>query len=146
MATDFDKSMEAAFRKSVRDAVRKSKELTLSQKNVALYIVNLWLHHRNGPEGLIRPGRARISKKVEVSPRTVSTVLKMMREGGVLIPVGNEAGGNGPTRYTMRLRKIFGWCGHKMPEFMRGELVEIYDSDPCKNFKPNRAKLQGCPF
>lgn len=144
--TDFQKSQEAAFRKSVRDAIKTSKQLTRGQKDVALYIANLWLHHRNGPEGVIRPGRARIAKKTEVSPRTVSTVLKMMREGGVLVPVSHDGGGSGPTRYTMRLRKIFGFCGQKMPEFMQGELTEIFDRTPCKNCKPKRAKLQGCPF
>lgn len=144
--SDFKKSQEAAFRKCVRDAIKQSKELTRCQKDIVLYVTNLWLHHRNTPEAVIRPGRDRIAKKTNSSTRSVSTVLSMMRTGGVLVPVANESGGNGPTRYKMRLKKLFGFCGHQMPEFMRGELVEISDRDPCKNSTLTLANLHGSPF
>lgn len=137
--SDFKKSQEAAFRKCVRDAIRQSYSFTKSQRDVVLYIANLWLHHRNGREGVIRPGRERIAKKANVSVRTVASVMADMRDAGVLIPVAYPKGGRRATQYKMRISKIFEYCGHEMPEWMRGELIEVtvqkLGEKPCKVLK-----------
>ncbi len=52
----FRDSNEAAFRRAVRDAIRKSA-LTKSEQAVTLALANLWFHHK-APKGVMHPGRA----------------------------------------------------------------------------------------
>ena len=88
----FRASNEAAFRQLVRAAIRKS-DMTKGEQAVALAVANLWFHHRNGPEGIIRPGRQRLALKARVSVRTVASTLAMLRAASVLVAVEYAKGG-----------------------------------------------------
>ena len=56
--TSFIDSNEAAFRRAVRDAIRKSA-LTKSEQAVTLALANLWFHHK--AKGEMHPGREKIA-------------------------------------------------------------------------------------
>jgi hypothetical protein len=119
----FNSTPDGAFRKAVRDAIRKSY-LSKSQQAVVVAVVNLWFYHRNGPKGHIHPGRTLLAKKAKVSVRTVATTLAMMRDGNALIAIGRLRGeGQKPTQYRVDLRALFDFCGADVPESADGELT-----------------------
>ena len=122
---EFRSSIEGAWRRYLRSAVRHSA-MTPGQKAVTTAILNLWLHHRNGPKGYIHPGRAKIAKAAKVTEKTVSRTMAVLRTAGVL-RVRRRLHGEGqhPTEYTMGLVPMLELCGAEIPEWTEGELTEI---------------------
>ena len=109
----------------LRQAIADSG-LTRGQKAVTTKIVDLWLHHRNGPKGYIHPGREKLAKTAKVSIRTVATTLAELRAAGVLKVVARPKGeGQRPTEYRLSTRKLLHLCGVDEPEWMAGELTEV---------------------
>lgn len=123
----FEDSQEAAYRRLVR-AVIRSKRAGLSNNEQAIFvaIVNLWFHHRNGREGVIRPGREKLAKRSNTSVRTVQRVLLRLREAGALNVVSNaNGGGHKATRYTVNIMALMELCGVKLPENAPGNLAIV---------------------
>lgn len=89
-------------------------------------VLNLWLHHRNGPKGVIHPGREKLARIAKTSVRTVAGTLGMLRNAGVLTVVARPNGeGQRPTEYTMSLSALCDLCGVERPKQADGDLVEI---------------------
>ena len=125
MRGDFKAGIEAAWRRYLRAAVRQSG-LTLGQKAVTVKVLDLWLHHRNGPKGYIHPGRAKIAKAAKVTEKTVSRTFKELRDFGVLRPVARLRGeGQKPTEYRMSTIALLELCCAEVPDWVAGELVEV---------------------
>ena len=98
----FKNSAEQQFRRVIRDAIRRCPDFSKGQRDVTLAVVNHWFHHR--AKGAIHPGRKKISKKADVSMRTVASTFAMLRAAQVMIPVANLKGGYGTaTRYKVDL-------------------------------------------
>lgn len=116
--TAFKDSQEAAYRRLMRNAVRRGG-FSKSERDVCLAIVNLWLHHKNGPKAYIHPSRKSIARKAEVSVRTVATVFALLRETGVLVPISRIKGGRGfATRYKLDELALFQLCGLDMDQII----------------------------
>lgn len=130
--TSFKDSQEAAFRRLVRGAIRKS-EMTKSERDVTLAFVNHWLHHRNGKKAFVHPGREQIAKKAKVTVKTVSRTLAMLRAAGVLVPLKHLNGGKGKaTEYRVNISALMVLCGCTwVDDFLRHhglENVPVYAS------------------
>lgn len=123
--SEFKKSLEASWRRYLRFAVRHSN-MTRGQKAVTVAILNLWLHHRNGPKSYIHPGRFKIAKVAEVTEKTVSRTMAVLRTAGVLrVRARLHGQGQRPTEYTMDVIALLELCGAEIPQAAPGELVEI---------------------
>ena len=97
--TNYKDSTENAYRRLVRAAIRKSN-MTKSDRDITLAIVNLWFHHRNGPKGYIHPGRKHLAKKANVSIITVARCLTRLRDSHVILAIKNPKGeGQKPTHW-----------------------------------------------
>ena len=131
LPVDFSKSKSCEEQRQIRRIIRKINrdQLTKSELDVLMVLVNLWFYHRNGPHGFIRPGREAIAKKAgRISVVTVARSLSRLRGLGIIKPVAYAKGGQNATRYTMdlpRLREVFDPSGVETAE---GKLVA---------FKPN---------
>ncbi len=111
MQKQFKDTPDAAYQRMVRSAIRKS-EMTKSDRDITVALVNLWFYHRNGPKGYIYPGRKRLAKKARVTIKTVSRCLAKLRAGGMVTPVENLYGeGQNPTHYTVNIHAILVFCG-----------------------------------
>jgi hypothetical protein len=109
--TNFKDSQEAAFRRLVRQAIRKA-DFTKSERDVTLALVNHWFHHKGSSGGLVHPGREKLAKRAKVSVRTVASTLAMLRAAGVLEPVSNLYGGKGKaTAYRLQIHPLLTLCG-----------------------------------
>lgn len=117
--TSFKDSQEQAFRRLVRQSIRKG-DFTKGERDVIIALVNHWFHHR--AKGPIHPGREKIAKKAGVSVRTVASAMSMLRAAGVLNPVSNLKGGHGAaTRYSVNTYALFVLCGCDwVDDFVRG--------------------------
>lgn len=120
---EFSKSQEAAWRRLVRNIIRKA-DLNRAEREVILAVANQWLHHRNGPEKCIYPGREKLAKQAKCSVATVKRALALLRDSGVLVPMGSLHGGHKATRYRVRMIPLFELCGAELPDWMDGDLVE----------------------
>lgn len=120
--TTFRDSNEAAFRRLVRTAIRKSS-LTKSEQAVTIAVANLWFHHKG--KGVMHPGRERIAKSARVSIKTVTRTLSKMKASGCIVAVSHESGGRAATRYRVRFVPLLMFCGAKLPEWIEGELVPL---------------------
>ncbi len=126
----FKDSHEAAYRRLMRGAVRKSP-MTKGERDVTLAMLNVWFHHRNGPKKYIHPSREALAKKAGVSVRTVATVLSILRDSGALIVMSDHLkGGQGrATRYRFDDLSLLAMCGLDMGQFnaaMSGGNRDIY--------------------
>ena len=130
---------EYFLRHIVRAGVRKSA-MTRCERDVTIVLLNLWLHHRNGPTKVIRPGRERVAKKSGSSVRTVASVMAKLRKAGVIKAVAYAKGGNNATRYTMDLIALMEFCGCVLPEAAPGELVRV-PTENCTVQEPEIARL-----
>lgn len=123
--TKFKDSQEAAFRRIVRDAVRKA-EFTKSERDVTLALVNFWFHHKGNGKP-IHPGREKLAARAGVTIKTVSRVLSMLRAAQVLRPVSNLNGGfKTATKYAVSIPHLMTLCGCDwMDQFMRGAMRNV---------------------
>lgn len=131
MSAAFAGSPEAALRSLVRAAIRKS-EMTRAERDVSLAIVNLWFHHKSGPQGYIHPGRKLLAKRAGCCEKTVMRSLAFLRAGGALITVSHATGGkHTATRYRVDISALLGMCGFDFPRALNGSLclVNVPQSD-----------------
>lgn len=120
----FRESQEFAFRRCVRDAIKKGG-FTKGHRDVTLNIVNLWFYRKASSDDIIHPGRAKIAKRAGVTVKTVSRCMANLRDAGVLQVVSHPHGGwNSSTRYRVNLIALFRHCGCQFPEWIPGQLVE----------------------
>lgn len=122
----FKDSQEAAFRRMVRDAVRKGP-FTRAERDVTLAIINHWFHHKGGAKPFIHPSREAVAKKAKVSVKTVSRALEMLRTIEALRPVSGIGGGKAKaTQYKVSLPHLMAYCGcNWVDEFMRGYRANV---------------------
>jgi hypothetical protein len=110
---DFASSEEAAFRRLVRDAVRKGP-FTKGERDVVMALVNHWFHHRNSAKNVIHPGRTKLAKRADVTIKTVSRCLDMLRDQKVITAVGYLEGLHGKaTEYTLSSVHLLALCKRK---------------------------------
>lgn len=119
--TAFKDSHEAAFRRVIREAVRKSSDFTKSERDVTLAIVNQWFHHK--AKGKIFPGRAKLAKRAKVTEKTVSRTLAKLRSAGVLIPLTTLKGNRyRATEYRVDLVALLTFCGCDWVDIFRSNV------------------------
>ena len=82
-ARKFKDSQEAAFRRLVRDEIRRGP-FTKGQRDAFLVFINHWFHHRNSKGGMVHPGRKKIAQKSKVTIKTVSRLFEILRHYGVI--------------------------------------------------------------
>lgn len=122
----FTQSDHHIERKLAREGIAKgfkTGKLNRLERDLVLMLANLWFHHRGeNAEGVIRPGRAYLAKRAKCSIRTVSSLLKKLRDAGILITISHGKGGRKATRYQLRMHELMVWCGVKFPEVIQGAL------------------------
>ena len=109
--SDYKDSADYAFKRMVRAAIRKS-EMTKSDRDITLAIVDLWFFHKNGRKKYIHPGRRKLAKKAKVTIITVARCLAKLRAAGILTVIKNPRGeGQKPTQYTVNIHALLVFCG-----------------------------------
>lgn len=109
----FKDSQEAAFRRLMRQSIRRGP-FTKSEREVVLAFINHWFHHRNSTKGVVHPGRKQLARKAGVSIRTVSTVLDILRQEGALVATAHLNGLHGnATEYVVNTVALTELCGKK---------------------------------
>lgn len=130
--SEFSKTEEFAFRKYIRSIIRKTDKLTKTQKEITLYMVNLWFYHRSGPKPYIHPSNKQICKKIKCVRATVQSCKKHLRDIGVIVEIGHaNFKGKRATRYVVDIDKM----------------VQVFDRENCKNWASAFYKIgpQGSP-
>lgn len=117
----FKDSHEAAFRRMVRDAIKKGP-FSRAERDITLAIVNYWFHHKGGPKKFIHPSRESIAKKSETCVRSVASAFAMLRDCDILRPVSGMKGGRRKaTHYTVDVWTLMVFCGVTwVEEFLSG--------------------------
>lgn len=111
--TSFKDSQEAAFRRVIRQCVRRGP-FTKSEREVALAFVNHWFHHRNSAKQVVHPGRKKLAKRAKVSIRTVASTLDMLRAHGAIVAVAHLHGLHGnATEYVVNVPALTDLCAMK---------------------------------
>lgn len=106
----FKDSQEAIIRRLIRNTVRKA-ELTKSERDIILALVNHWFHHR-GTGKPIHPGRAKLARLAGVTEKTVSRTLGKLRAASVITPLSNLNGGyRTATKYHLNIDALMTLCG-----------------------------------
>jgi predicted DNA-binding transcriptional regulator YafY len=122
----------------MRSAVNRS-DLTRTEKEIITAILNLWLHHRNGPLGYIHPSKRMIARRATCTERTVQRCLQMLKASGVLIVVRNEKGGRRlAPHYRLNLIGLLTLCGSDIPQEMEGFLTMIDSRFSAPDNRQNR--------
>lgn len=104
--SDFKNSQEAAFRRVIRDMIKRGP-FTKSERDVVLAFFNHWFVHRNGEKGFVHPGRKKLAKRAQVTIKTVSRTLAMLRDNHAIQPVGHLNGLHGnATEYTVSIEAL----------------------------------------
>lgn len=114
---------ERNFARKALDRAFREGLLSRTERDIARTVLNLWFHHR-GPKftGVIRPGRAYLARKNKCSVRSVASLLKRLREAGVLATIAYAKGGCRATHYRLDVHGLMVWCGVKFPEVAEGAL------------------------
>lgn len=123
----FQQSQEAAFRRMVRDAIRKGP-FTSAEAKVTLALVNHWFHHKVA-RPIIHPGREKLVKKSGVSLRSVQSTLAMLRAAQVIEAVSHQRGGWGKaTHYRVHIARLMTLCGCDwIDQFLTGNCSHSID-------------------
>ena len=118
-----DHDRERNFARKALDKAFREGILSRTERDVARTVLNLWFFHR-GPKltGVIRPGRAYLARKNKCSVRTVASLLKRLRDAGILITIAYAKGGRRATQYRLDVQGLMVWCGVKFPEVAKGAL------------------------
>lgn len=124
ISVNFRGSKSAQEANYLRRIICKSTKLTKSERDVLLVIVNLWLHHRYGPEGVIRPGRKFIAKRADVCLNTVKRSLSRFRDMGIIWAVQYAQGGTKATRYKVDLLALEDALDPHGIKTLPGKLIE----------------------
>lgn len=119
----------------MRRIIRRNKAgLTRSEAEALVCLVNLWLHHRNGPNGYIHPGRKLIAKRAKCSVPTVARALKLFRELELISPIKHLKGGQRTaTQYTVNFTAIRELFDPSNVVTIAGELVPFTVSREAEN-------------
>lgn len=126
--TAFKDSQEAAFRRIIRQAIRKGP-FTKSHRDVTLAVFDHWFYHKSGPKSYIHPGRKRLAKKVKATEKTVSRCLGELRAAGILIPLGPLKGNRyQATEYQVDPMALLVFCGCDWVDYFRRNV-------PSRNFQ-----------
>jgi hypothetical protein len=136
LSPDFKSSLEAAYRRRLRGAVRNSA-LTRAERDVLLAFLNHWLHHRHKAGGVVHPGRARLAKAARVSERSVIRALAYFRDQKIITAVAHLKGtGRQATEYALNVPVLEQVCLFKeRPEACKMSPLHVY-GEP--NVTPNR--------
>lgn len=116
--TSFIRSNEAAFRRAVRDAIKKST-LTKSEQALVQVLANLWFHHK--AKGAMHPGREKIARQAGVSVKTVTRTMTKLKAAGCLVVVSHENGGGAATRFRLKPLELMVFCGARLPSWAVGD-------------------------
>lgn len=92
-------------RRAIRGAINRAKSLPKRRREALMYCTNLWFHHRH-KDGFIRPGAENLAEKLECCLRTAKSVLKDLRNDGLIVAVDYEKGGKNATRYVVDLGRV----------------------------------------
>lgn len=106
----FEDGQEAAFRRLVRNRIRKAK-FSKSQRDVVLAFINHWFHHRRKSDGIVHPGREKLSARAKVSVKTVSRTFDLLRASGAIRAHDHLHGlyGNA-TEYSVSIPHLMALC------------------------------------
>ena len=127
--TDFRKSMEAAFRRTVRQAIKRAP-LTRAEREITIVLTNLWFVHRNGQFGFIHPSKRAIAKRARCTERTVQRCLQMLKGADVLTITKNEKGGKRlAPHYRLSITALLTLCNADIPTETEGYLKAMHTTD-----------------
>jgi hypothetical protein len=105
---DFASSVEASYRRRLRDTVRKSN-LTRAERDVVLAFLNHWFVHRH--KGAVHPGRKKLCKLSGASLPTVKRALMLLRDWEVVTAESHLEGRHGmATEYTVNEARLNYLC------------------------------------
>jgi hypothetical protein len=105
---DFASSVEASYRRRLRDGVRKSN-LTRGERDVVLSFLNHWFVHRH--KGAVHPGRKKLCKLSGASLPTVKRALMLLRDWEVIVAERHLEGRHGmATEYTLNESRLHLLC------------------------------------
>lgn len=108
--TAFKDSQEAAFRRVIRQAIRRGP-FSKSERDVTLAFVNHWFQHRNSEKKVVHPGRRKLAKRAGVSVRTVASTLDLLRRHGAIVAVAHLHGLHGnATEYVVNVPALTDLC------------------------------------
>jgi hypothetical protein len=106
---DFKDTRQAQFERMTRHAIRKSEDLTKSERDVTIALVNIWFFHQ--AKGRICPGRKKLAKKAMVTEKTVSRTLGKLRDIGGIVPLTPLKGNRyKATEYWVDIEAILVFC------------------------------------
>lgn len=120
---DTDHGLERKLAREAIDKAFKTGKVSRTERDLVRTVLNLWFHHRGeGQMGVIRPGRAYLARKNKCSVRTVASLLKRLRDEGLLLTIAYAKGGRRATQYRLDVHALMVWCGVKFPEVVKGAL------------------------
>lgn len=126
IAFDFSTSRRADEQRRIRKVIRRihRDQLTKTQRDVLMALVNTWFYHENGPKPYIHLGVKRIAKKVGCSEPTVKRALAVLRDLSVIKAIAYLQGGTGcATRYTVDTHRIIDLFSPHGIDVVSGELI-----------------------
>ncbi|MEX3315701.1 hypothetical protein [Sulfitobacter sp. PS-8MA] len=124
----FKDSQEAAFRRVIRQTIRRGP-FTKSEREVVLAFINHWFQHRKSTKGVVHPGRKKLANKAGVSIATVKRTLALLRDYGAIDAVDHLEGLHGnATEYTVNTVALTDLCAKKKSD------VRVYggSNDPTR--------------
>lgn len=128
---DFKGSEQFSFQRFMRGRVRACDDLTKTERDITVFLLNLWFRHENGPKGYIHPGRPLIAKKCQCTVKTASRTLAKLRAAGIIVPLNEPNGGRTATQYVVDMAALAVFCGCDWVDTFRRNV-------PVKNSKMSR--------
>lgn len=108
---NFKESEVFSFQRFMRARVKQCEDLTKTERDITVFLLNLWFRHANGPKGYIHPGRNLIAKKCGCTTKTASRTLGKLRASGIIIPLNDPKGGRLSTQYIIDVSSLAVFCG-----------------------------------
>lgn len=129
----FKDSQEAAFRRLVREQIRKGP-FTKGQRDALLAFINHWFHHRNSKGGMVHPGRKKIANKAGVTIKTVSRLFEILRHYRVITAEAHLNGLHGnATLYSVSTVHLYALCSVSKADFRNtvGQMSQLKGGTKC---------------
>ena len=129
----FKDSRELAFRRRVRDEIRRGP-FTKGHRDALLAFINHWFHHRNSKGGMVHPGRKKIAQKAKVTIKTVSRLFEILRHYGVITAEAHLNGLHGcATLYSVSIIHLDALCRVSKSDFRNtvGQLSQPKGETKC---------------
>lgn len=108
---DFKQSERFSFQRFMRARVRNCEDFTKTERDIMIFMLNLWFHHENGPKGYIHPGRALIAQKCQCTTKTASRTLAKLRAAAIIVSLNEPKGGRLATQYVLDISALAAFCG-----------------------------------